>query len=223
MRHFFIYAHRGLRQYTLKYQKTSGLYLQAQCKEKPTSSAHNEQHATMQMYNPPPLRPIPINVDNGGGLDDGTDRPYDYDYDEVSGNGDGSHRTKIGHVCCRCCCDTRRAVIIIKAVYSFLIVLDLVFGSKLVVKEGLDVLFLLCTVCGTMGAIRYQRYLIGVAVLPHAIDFVMVAVYPIQMWWMIPILAALVYPHVMLIQEINDGIMSKETYDREKASCCCVV
>ena len=32
----------------------------------------------------------------------------------------------------------------------------------------------------------------------------------------------LVYPHVGLIREINNGIMTPETYPREKASCCCV-
>ena len=32
-----------------------------------------------------------------------------------------------------------------------------------------------------------------------------------------------VYAHVMLIREIKTGIMSRETYEREKYSCCCVV
>lgn len=32
-----------------------------------------------------------------------------------------------------------------------------------------------------------------------------------------------VYAHVMLIREIKTGIMSRETYEREKYSCCCDV
>ena len=30
------------------------------------------------------------------------------------------------------------------------------------------------------------------------------------------------YPHVYLIMEMRNGIMSKETYETEKQSCCCV-
>lgn len=30
------------------------------------------------------------------------------------------------------------------------------------------------------------------------------------------------YPSVMLTREINQGIMSKETYPREEYSCCCI-
>lgn len=32
-----------------------------------------------------------------------------------------------------------------------------------------------------------------------------------------------VYAHLMLIREIKSGVMSKETYEREKYSCCCDV
>lgn len=31
-----------------------------------------------------------------------------------------------------------------------------------------------------------------------------------------------IYPHVGFIQEVRKGIMSKETYQREQYSCCCV-
>ena len=30
-----------------------------------------------------------------------------------------------------------------------------------------------------------------------------------------------IYPHVGFIMEVNSGTMSKETYHREEASCCC--
>lgn len=31
-----------------------------------------------------------------------------------------------------------------------------------------------------------------------------------------------IYPHVMFITEVRGGILSEETYPREKQSCCCV-
>jgi hypothetical protein len=47
--------------------------------------------------------------------------------------------------------------------------------------------------------------------------------YPIGVWIGSAIVTALwIYPHVGLILEIRNGIMSAETYPREEYSCCCV-
>jgi hypothetical protein len=47
--------------------------------------------------------------------------------------------------------------------------------------------------------------------------------YPIGVFIGSAIVTALwIYPHVGLIMEIRNGIMSVETYPREEYSCCCV-
>ena len=42
--------------------------------------------------------------------------------------------------------------------------------------------------------------------------------------WVIAVMVSLlfIYPHAMLITELRSGLMSAETYAREKHSCCCV-
>lgn len=42
--------------------------------------------------------------------------------------------------------------------------------------------------------------------------------------WVITLIMSLffIYPHVMLVTELRSGIMTANTYPREKQSCCCV-
>jgi hypothetical protein len=80
---------------------------------------------------------------------------------------------------------------------------------------------------GLFDAVDYNVYLIGIAALfytlkclyycttlldaNHAFDLSM----PIAM-------AFFAYPHFMFISEIRGGIMSRENYENEQHSCCCV-
>lgn len=43
--------------------------------------------------------------------------------------------------------------------------------------------------------------------------------------WIVSLLTSLlfIYPHIVLFLELRSGIMTPETYPREKQSCCCAV
>jgi hypothetical protein len=133
---------------------------------------------------------------------------------------DVASNEKRGHMCCHCCCDTRRAVVIVNVVCLHLMAIDLfvVEHAGLVV---LTLVMMLCSILGIVGALRYNRYLVGAALLPHFVDIISMLIQPEYLWGL-PITLLLIYPHVVFIKEVHDGIMTKETYAREQASCCCV-
>jgi uncharacterized membrane protein YfcA len=79
---------------------------------------------------------------------------------------------------------------------------------------------IVCYFLGIVGAISYNNGLLGVAVIAYCVksfvDLLMGNIVGL-------ILDALfIYPHASLINEIQSGIMSPTTYEREKQSCCCV-
>jgi membrane protein YdbS with pleckstrin-like domain len=36
------------------------------------------------------------------------------------------------------------------------------------------------------------------------------------------VLTLFIYPHVMFVREVRSGTMTKDNYDKEEQSCCCV-
>jgi hypothetical protein len=136
---------------------------------------------------------------------------------------------KRGHSCCGCCCDTRRAVVIVDVIYLHLTLLSLFAGgSESSSSDGpsagaivfLSLLMIVATILGIVGALRYNIYMVGLAILPFFIEFIAYLGY--GPYWLVPIVALCVYPHVMFIKEVHEGIMTKERYTHEQQSCCCV-
>ncbi|CAB9528436.1 expressed unknown protein [Seminavis robusta] len=173
---------------------------------------------------------------------------------------------KIGSKCCGCCCDFRRAVIILDSCLMVLSVLGLIFlalpsdvSEQRYQQLGIDddqvadVLMEMTTItqiisgCGVValavpvfGAMKYNTGMVafGIAwfVITYVAQVAIEVVYtgkandvgqksfsqPFINWIVSAIISALfVYPHVGLISEINQGIMSQATYPREAFSCCC--
>jgi hypothetical protein len=146
----------------------------------------------------------------------------------------GDHH-KRGHTCCGCCCDTRRAVIIgnmfmliftVIAAIMIIIGVEVLKGNAALMDDdvaqqelnsiplGLVVVvvmiqaILFVFVFGIMGAIKYTKWMIFVALIGYALAFV-----GNILQGNIPhiILAALfAYPHFMFISELNQGIMTPD-------------
>jgi hypothetical protein len=159
---------------------------------------------------------------------------------------------KQGHTCCGCCCDVRRAVIVVNLLagtYLLMIVQWIVAVVALRDEYNYTFWVLLVMNClqlvpvgmGIFGAVYYNGWFIGVASLHYTLQFLFycnVSLYDaidlaglIDVPLAMPIdepfatavaMALCAYPHFMLISEIRGGIMSPENYENEQHSCCCV-
>jgi hypothetical protein len=152
---------------------------------------------------------------------------------------------KRGHKCCGGCCDVRRAVIIVNLVSIGLAVVGLMGiaaltqmdenmfdddevktaltgldGTSMGVASAIIIFRMMFNCLGIYGAIQYRQYYVIAALVAYVVAaFVSL--------WNLEIVGAVVsllfaYPHIFLIKEIRNGIMSEETYPVEKQSCCCV-
>eukprot|EP00977_Amphora_coffeiformis_P020049 scaffold7808_cov184-Amphora_coffeaeformis.AAC.28 len=163
---------------------------------------------------------------------------------------DGAMVRKPGHKCCGCdgCCDMRRAVIIVNIIQAgilgmgMLILLatrnlannagniyddDTTIAAMEDFKDaplgvGLAIMGvqIVAALCGIAGGMKFNVILTAVAGLSYTITFAMGLV-SLN-------LAGLVYngfflyPHILFVQEIRNGIMTEANYPNEKQSCCCV-
>ena len=136
---------------------------------------------------------------------------------------------KLGGKCCGCCCDYRRAVIIVNAVGIALGLLGLVLSFGLsgsgFIFVILDIIF---SIVAIVGAIQYNVIMVGLTVAWLVIQFVHTVVVVIivggtvlDIVLSVVITALFIYPHVGFIREVKSGVMSRETYPREEFSCCC--
>mmetsp|Transcript_24369 Transcript_24369/g.50579 ORF Transcript_24369/g.50579 Transcript_24369/m.50579 type:complete len:185 (+) Transcript_24369:127-681(+) len=167
---------------------------------------------------------------------------------------------KLGHSCCGCCCDTRRAVILVQIVFQIILgtVSAILYSegdfyddwsnNPRVTKDLEDAYRKLAIVAGVgagvgllviFGAVTYKAPLIYLGIVMILVEnalsiaFLWPAIQDQQektggaIWvsligpivWML----VLVYPHIVFASEIKRGIMSPETYDREKQCGCCNV
>jgi hypothetical protein len=155
---------------------------------------------------------------------------------------------KQGHSCCNCCCDTRRAVIIVNLVmlcFNLLTALSFVAGVEImeaaaaqadddqVIEEGKELqsipmglfvalIFLQAVfyVFGIMGAINYTKWMIICAIVGYVLSF---AVHLLQLNFLGMLLSGVfAYPHFFFLSEMNQNIMTPENYPNEVQSCCCV-
>jgi hypothetical protein len=152
-----------------------------------------------------------------------------------------------GHLFFGCCCDMRRAVIIVDIINTVFASLNLLailtftlFGSNLtdsfdddvtkndmaiatsypVVAIVMAVFALVCPVLGIVGAARYSGWMVIVPAVWYCVDMV------ISILSSSPAGAALavmfIYPHIFLFKQLNKGIMTMDNYPNEIHSCCCV-
>lgn len=178
-----------------------------------------------------------------------TDR--DYSHRESSMGGDyiqHEREARQGHTCCGCCCDTRRAVIVINIISILFASLALISLTMLATKEdlasqfdddevqaflgemdgatiglsaGTALLGIVCNAFGLFGAYKFHRLSIIVASIWYAVECIRACIYldPFGL-----LMAGLfLYPHVVFYRELSNKIMAPESYANEKYCCeCCV-
>jgi hypothetical protein len=84
----------------------------------------------------------------------------------------------------------------------------------------LTVIRFLLNGAGIWGAVKYNQYAVGASLFAYGAEFILSLVH-FNVSGLI-LNGFFAYPHVFLIKEIRSGIMTPETYQVEKQSCCCV-
>jgi hypothetical protein len=157
------------------------------------------------------------------------------------------HRT--GHSFCGCCCDMRRAVTIINIMNAILALIfivlygigssdkaienaqefyddDSVLNNLELAQDTRGIMFGLLLTCwigvllGIRGAQTYTIWMVWIASIVYCCVVtvsIMVRSLPVAI-----VAAIYVYPHFVLIHELQRGTMSAERYVLEQHSCCCV-
>jgi hypothetical protein len=73
---------------------------------------------------------------------------------------------------------------------------------------------------GIYGAVTYKVWAVAASLVGYGIEF-LVSLIAFDLFTLL-MAGFFAYPHYYLIQEIRSGVMSRETYEQEKFSCCCV-
>jgi amino acid permease len=82
------------------------------------------------------------------------------------------------------------------------------------------VVALICSVFGVLGALKYNSTLAFIAAGWFSLNTLL----NIVTWDVIGalVMAVFAYPHIYFYQELSEDIMSKQKYQNEKYSICCV-
>ena len=153
--------------------------------------------------------------------------------------GGSGFRRKRGHSCCGGCCDVRRAVVVVNCVMISLLYME-IFSLSLVSHTHFDddeleeeiesyptraltavVWIEIAVYCiGIWGALAFSTWQLYTALALYSFSF-------LTNLWVFNVPGMLItgffaYPHVFLVKEINEGIMSDANYYNEEQSCCCV-
>lgn len=152
---------------------------------------------------------------------------------------------KQSHVCCGCCCDTRRAVIVVNIIsLSFatlailsiammsseryaanfdddevLAVLSELDGAAVGMTIGYAALGMLFNVLGIFGAMKFQPLAVLMAGIWYFVDIIRSVLF-------FDLVSAIIagcfaYPHIVLFQEIRKGVIGRENYTAEQQCCTC--
>lgn len=127
---------------------------------------------------------------------------------------------KRGHVCCGVCCDVRRACIILNVVFSIITIIGLILIGF---TEGWVYFVFLATglgfyLSGIYGAITFKWMMVLAALIYNGAFFVLNLVF--LNWIGAVFMALIMYPHVFLVMELRNGIMSKQNFHIEDKCCC---
>lgn len=175
-------------------------------------------------------------------LVDGKGSPVVVQGTDVPGTAGSDRRS---HTCCGCCCDTRRAVIVVNfvticlAALSILLITTFTSGKFL---ESLDddetmaawgsveggavgfsivigLLAMACSVAAIYGAIKYNRMFVLIGAIWYALEAIRCIIFFDIVGLLIA--ALFCYPHAVFYQEVSVGIMTPGNYPKEE-KCCCV-
>jgi hypothetical protein len=162
----------------------------------------------------------------------------------IDPNHQGAAETKQGSKYYGCCCDSRRAVFVLNTLD---IVLNLILYVAFVIalKEAMPGMQLAVWIVNEiwnaatiLGAFCYSDVVVIMGVMWQiyklgAIIFLVAANYPTRtpesqvtsicyLCIAVPLTLSVIYANCLFAYEVRRDIMSKETYNRERYSCCCV-
>ena len=191
------------------------------------------------------MKPMNTDIETDGE----TDRSYGPE--ETYKTGDyiqHERQTPNSHACCGCCCDTRRAVVVVNIVsisFATLALLSLTLlttsadlasqldddevqafldemdGASLGLTIGIAVLGIICNACGLFGAYKFHQISIIIASIWYVVEMIRAGVYldPFGV-----VMAGLfLYPHIVFYRELSSGLMTPVSYPSERQCCeCCV-
>lgn len=153
---------------------------------------------------------------------------------------------KVGHKCCGCFCDVRRAVIILNGINFYILLIGLIV---VVVQQAkgistntrpiriadsssnmewntmiiISILFMIISTIGIYGGMKLNIWMISLAATMYLIDFITGIINMNEQWDGVIIAILFLYPHLVLIREIQYDIMTYNNYrSQEEYSCCCV-
>mmetsp|Transcript_44231 Transcript_44231/g.94157 ORF Transcript_44231/g.94157 Transcript_44231/m.94157 type:complete len:178 (+) Transcript_44231:130-663(+) len=166
-------------------------------------------------------------------------------------DGGGAKEEKIGHKICGCCCDSRRAVIVLNVINIILTVIGMsivVFANnspdldKALVEQGISVedweksykifmavysIDIVILTIVALGANLYNICSVGLGLI-WALAYMTFSIWANgSNSTAVTIAGAAIsfliklYIYGVFISEVKDGIMTPETYPREEFSCCC--
>jgi hypothetical protein len=170
----------------------------------------------------PDDKAVPLTQDEGNvaivqGHDDGPQL--------VEENVVGAREARQSHICCGCCCDVRLAVIVVNiismclAVQAIISFASMSSGGYYASNIGALVLGMICKTAGIYGAHKFNKIGLAIGAIWYALDCIHSIVF-------FDIAGAIMsgffcYPHVVFLQEMNNGIMTPEKYPNEKLCCPC--
>ena len=144
-----------------------------------------------------------------------------------------------------CCCDSRKATILVSLVALILNIIFLIGYATgnhansvwAIVVYSISIAFYLLVI---FGAIRYHRCAVIISLIWQLVAVVLIIIGTIQFDWssvsgdtktqdIIAVTVALIWYLVVIyslgtfVREVSNGIMSPATHSREKYACCCNV
>ena len=166
---------------------------------------------------------------NSSGEKDGNGKRKKKKKKKGSGSSDNKSKSKKkGSVFMGCCCDMRRACIILNIVNMFLmILLDVLVINIIAIPQVIALMILLTVVSctfsciGIMGALRYNTLMVIAAAVWYC-PAIFINLYNKDLISAI-VSGIFAYAHIVFGQELKSGIMTKENYNKNEIhSCCCV-
>jgi hypothetical protein len=150
------------------------------------------------------------------------------------GNVDGARQARQSHLCCGCCCDTRRAVMVVN-------VISLCLAGLTVLSRKFNifvVLGMICPVAAIFGAHKFNKIGVAIGANWYALETIRRIVYfdsseshdysdfffyPVYLDFAVPsiLYGFFCYPHAVFLHEMYIGVMTPENYSNEERCCPC--
>mmetsp|Transcript_22394 Transcript_22394/g.53263 ORF Transcript_22394/g.53263 Transcript_22394/m.53263 type:complete len:163 (+) Transcript_22394:112-600(+) len=138
---------------------------------------------------------------------------------------------KRGHVFCGVCCDVRTACIVVNIISLAFAGLGLIGLAPQMDRVGFErfgiviaifVLGVISSAFGLFGALKFKKVFTLVATVWFGIE-ALLALIIFRDYFACMTSIFFFYPHIMFYKEMSDGIMSRDTFPREKNCCgsCC--